>query len=298
MRLPRRMPGLRPAGLCLLWCHGTQATDARRAGAPGPGSICALMQEGGPAWPGTSGIGWPLGWAVAVVVAILALVKVIDVRVAHASLVVRRGHGDSADPRLRDIRCDRAGQVPGGARYREAHLPSGHGAEPRLRRAGGQRPPARWRFRRKKLLVVTTTGSGWVDPALADTFEYISGEDSATVAVQYSTRGRGCPIWSTSPKPATRAVRSSTTATPPPRGPARLPGRTEYGLDTFRDLRQASADLGFPSGSVPFGHGHNSSDYVDGWNGVMRPVGMTSQELTQPEGPGPASGLRCWPGPR
>jgi uncharacterized membrane protein len=41
-------------------------------------------------------------------------------------------------------------------------------------------------FDRKDLLVVTTTGSGWVDPALVDTFEYLSGGDSATVAMQYS----------------------------------------------------------------------------------------------------------------
>ena len=47
-----------------------------------------------------------------------------------------------------------------------------------LERAGG--------FQRKNLLVVTTTGSGWVDPALADTFEYLSGGDCATVAIQYS----------------------------------------------------------------------------------------------------------------
>jgi uncharacterized membrane protein len=33
---------------------------------------------------------------------------------------------------------------------------------------------------------VTTTGSGWVDPALVDTFEYLSGGDAATVALQYS----------------------------------------------------------------------------------------------------------------
>jgi uncharacterized membrane protein len=41
-------------------------------------------------------------------------------------------------------------------------------------------------FRRANLLVVTTTGSGWVDPALVDSFEYLTGGDSATVAVQYS----------------------------------------------------------------------------------------------------------------
>ncbi len=47
-----------------------------------------------------------------------------------------------------------------------------------LERAGG--------FGRKNLLVVTTTGSGWVDPALVDTFEYLSSGDCATVAIQYS----------------------------------------------------------------------------------------------------------------
>ncbi|HEX5523187.1 MAG TPA: alpha/beta-hydrolase family protein [Pedococcus sp.] len=47
-----------------------------------------------------------------------------------------------------------------------------------LERAGG--------FQRANLLVVTTTGSGWVDPAMIDTFEYLSGGDSAAVAIQYS----------------------------------------------------------------------------------------------------------------
>ncbi|AXE24270.1 hypothetical protein C0216_13110 [Streptomyces globosus] len=47
-----------------------------------------------------------------------------------------------------------------------------------LRRAGG--------FERENLLVMTTTGSGWVDPAAVDTFEYLGGGDAATVAMQYS----------------------------------------------------------------------------------------------------------------
>jgi uncharacterized membrane protein len=66
-----------------------------------------------------------------------------------------------------------------------AGLASAKGAEAQaalavrdLERAGG--------FGRKNLLVVTTTGSGWVDPALVDTFEYLSGGNSATVAIQYS----------------------------------------------------------------------------------------------------------------
>jgi uncharacterized membrane protein len=66
-----------------------------------------------------------------------------------------------------------------------AGLASAKGAEAQaslavkdLQRAGG--------FGRKNLLVVTTTGSGWVDPALVDSFEYLSGGDCATVAIQYS----------------------------------------------------------------------------------------------------------------
>ncbi|MEV6399937.1 alpha/beta-hydrolase family protein, partial [Streptomyces sp. NPDC051907] len=47
-----------------------------------------------------------------------------------------------------------------------------------LRRAGG--------FERANLLVTTTTGSGWVDPAAVDSFEYLGDGDSATVAMQYS----------------------------------------------------------------------------------------------------------------
>jgi len=47
-----------------------------------------------------------------------------------------------------------------------------------LARAGG--------FDRGLLVVVTTTGSGWVDPGSVDTIEHLTGGDSATVAMQYS----------------------------------------------------------------------------------------------------------------
>ncbi|MEU9860591.1 alpha/beta-hydrolase family protein [Streptomyces sp. NPDC047971] len=47
-----------------------------------------------------------------------------------------------------------------------------------LRRAGG--------FERENLLVMTTTGSGWVDPAAVESFEYLGNGDAATVAMQYS----------------------------------------------------------------------------------------------------------------
>lgn len=47
-----------------------------------------------------------------------------------------------------------------------------------LERAGG--------FNRSTLVVITTTGSGWVDPAAIDSLEYITGGDSAAVTIQYS----------------------------------------------------------------------------------------------------------------
>ncbi|NEM06193.1 hypothetical protein GCU54_09220 [Geodermatophilus normandii] len=47
-----------------------------------------------------------------------------------------------------------------------------------LERAGG--------LDRAVLVVVTTTGSGWVDPGAVDSVEYLTGGDSAAVAIQYS----------------------------------------------------------------------------------------------------------------
>jgi uncharacterized membrane protein len=47
-----------------------------------------------------------------------------------------------------------------------------------LKRAGG--------FERSVLLLVTPTGTGWVDPAAQDTVEYLLRGDVATVAAQYS----------------------------------------------------------------------------------------------------------------
>jgi uncharacterized membrane protein len=47
-----------------------------------------------------------------------------------------------------------------------------------LDRAGG--------FDRGLLIVVTTTGSGWVDPGAIDSVEHIAGGDTAAVAMQYS----------------------------------------------------------------------------------------------------------------
>jgi uncharacterized membrane protein len=47
-----------------------------------------------------------------------------------------------------------------------------------LERAGG--------FDRRYLLVATTTGSGWLDSGAVDSFEYLTGGNSAVVAIQYS----------------------------------------------------------------------------------------------------------------
>jgi uncharacterized membrane protein len=52
-----------------------------------------------------------------------------------------------------------------------------------LERAGG--------FDRANLLVATTTGSGWLDAGAIDSFEYLTGGDSAVVAMQYSS----LPSW-------------------------------------------------------------------------------------------------------
>jgi uncharacterized membrane protein len=47
----------------------------------------------------------------------------------------------------------------------------------------------------------------------------------------------------------------------------------------FVTFWQVTADLPFATG-VPSGHGHKyTSEYVDGWNAVMRPAGITSQDL-------------------
>jgi uncharacterized membrane protein len=263
-----------------------------------------------------------------------------------------------------------------------------------LQRAGG--------FNRKNLLVVTTTGSGWVDPALVDSFEYLTGGNSATVAIQYSylpswisylvdkakaqEAGRALfdavyGAWADEPSGARpklyvageslgsfggeaaftgqnqmrdltsgilfagppnfntlfrqfsdhrdpgspevqpiyaggRTVRFATDASKaiPPAGQPWNGTRVLYlmhpsdpivwwsphlifsqpdwiseppGSDVLRTMFwmpfitfwQVTADLPFATG-VPDGHGHRySAEYVDGWNAVMRPAGMTSQDL-------------------
>ena len=264
-----------------------------------------------------------------------------------------------------------------------------------LERAGG--------FQRKNLLVVTTTGSGWVDPALSDSFEYLSGGDSATVAIQYSylpswisylvdqskAREAGRALfdavygaWSQLPQgqrprlyvageslgsfggetafsgeysmanltdgilfagppnfntlfrefsdhrdPGSREVQpvyhdgrivrfaDDATADIPPDGQPWPASRVVYmmhpsdpivwwsphlvfsepdwiseppGKDVLKTMFwlpfvtfwQVTADLPFATG-VPAGHGHKyTSEYVDGFNAIMQPAGVTPQELT------------------
>jgi uncharacterized membrane protein len=263
-----------------------------------------------------------------------------------------------------------------------------------LQRAGG--------FQRKNLIVVTTTGSGWVDPALVDTVEYLSGGDCATVAIQYSylpswlsylvdqskalAAGRALfdavyGVWAKMPpdhRPRLfvageslgsfggeaaftgendianrtngalfagppnfntlfrefsdhrdanspevqpiyqdgRIVRFANDPTTgiPPEGQPWEGSRVLYmmhpsdpivwwsphlifsqpdwiseppGKDVLKGMFwmpfitfwQVTADLPFATG-VPDGHGHRySAEYVDGWNAVMRPAGMTAQDL-------------------
>ena len=265
-----------------------------------------------------------------------------------------------------------------------------------LERAGG--------FQRKNLLVVTTTGSGWVDPALSDSFEYLSDGDSATVAIQYSylpswisylvdqskAREAGRALfdavygaWSQLPQDQRprlyvageslgsfggetafsgeysmanltngilfagppnfntlfrefsdhrdagspevqpvyhdgRIVRFADDATAdiPPDGQPWPASRVLYmmhpsdpivwwsphlvfsepdwiseppGKDVLKTMFwlpfvtfwQVTADLPFATG-VPAGHGHKyTSEYVDGFNAIMQPAGVTSQELTE-----------------
>ena len=49
----------------------------------------------------------------------------------------------------------------------------------------------------------------------------------------------------------------------------------------FVTFWQITADLPFSTG-VPGGHGHKyTTEYVDGWNAVMQPAGVTADDLTK-----------------
>jgi uncharacterized membrane protein len=56
-------------------------------------------------------------------------------------------------------------------------------------------------------------------------------------------------------------------------------GRSSARLIPFVTFWQVTADLPFSTG-VPAGHGHKyTSEYADAWNAVLRPVGITGQDL-------------------
>ena len=79
-----------------------------------------------------------------------------------------------------------------------------------LKRAGG--------FERSVLLLVTPTGTGWVDPAGQDPVEYLHRGDIATVTVQYSYLN----------------------------SPLALMTQAQYGAETARALFQKSTATGVP----------------------------------------------------
>ena len=95
----------------------------------------------------------------------------------------------------------RAGTSPAAPRHRSSSRRSpgaGHAADPGLRRAGlrGLRAGARQlavrelertgAFDRKVLAVMTSTGTGWIDPQTADALEFLHNGDTAEVSMQYS----------------------------------------------------------------------------------------------------------------
>lgn len=82
--------------------------------------------------------------------------------------LARFSHGDLTLPVRTYVGLDSGGNVEerAGLAVRE------------LARAGG--------FEREVLVVATSTGTGWVDPAAIDSLEYLHGGDSAIVSMQYS----------------------------------------------------------------------------------------------------------------
>jgi len=209
--------------------------------------------------------------------------------------------------------------------------------------------------------VVTTTGSGWVVPALVDSFEYLSDGDSATVAIQYSYlpswisylvdkskalaagqalfdavygtwvklppthRPRlyvageslgsfgGEAAFTDAQDIANRFTNEPATGIPPQGQPwngtrvlyllhpsdpvvwwspdlifgkpdwiSQPPGRDVLSAMfwvPFVTFWLVTADLPFAA-SAPAGHGHvYTTEFVDGWNAVLRPAGITPAEL-------------------
>jgi uncharacterized membrane protein len=90
----------------------------------------------------------------------------------------------SSGPTIEDLRAFSGGaarepiRVYVGLRSRETARERAQLALEELKRAGG--------FSRSILIVITPTGTGWVDPSGIDSVEYLHGGDVASVALQYS----------------------------------------------------------------------------------------------------------------
>ena len=106
-----------------------------------------------------------------------------------------------------------------------------------LKRAGG--------FERSTLIVVTPTGTGWVDPAAMDSVEYLHGGDVASVALQYSYLASWLSLL-VEPDYGADSARAlfqevygywTSTAQGPP--PEALPVRAQPGGDEFRAINGA-----------------------------------------------------------
>ena len=127
-------------------------------------------------------------------------------------------------PRLPGADLHRPRPVTG--RHRGGDAPPGSGAGQGLRRAWRPAADAESRaalavqdleraggFQRKNLLVVTTTGSGWVDPAWSTPSSTSPTGTRRRSRSSTPTCRRGCPTWSTSPRLARPAAPCSTPST-------------------------------------------------------------------------------------
>lgn len=96
-------------------------------------------------------------------------------------------------------------------------------------------------FQRSVLIVVTPTGTGWVDPASVSSVEYLHRGNIATVAVQYSYL------------PSYLALLTQ-----------------QLGADFFQATEAA------PPG---FGHAYAPADYIDAWRALTEPTGWSDDDL-------------------
>ncbi|PSK99186.1 putative membrane protein [Haloactinopolyspora alba] len=149
-----------------------------------------------------------------------------------------------------------------------------------LERAGG--------FEREVLVVVTTTGTGWVDGAAADALEYLYNGDSAIVATQYSY----LPSWISfvadqeQVRIAGRALFEAVHA-----------AWRELPADSRPRLVVYGESLGALGSSAPFDGLDDLQDKVDGALWVGSPTGHALRsELTEQRDPGSPARLPVYEG--